>query len=181
MSKASEKEKPVLVSEKPMDYATMEAGPEMDALVAEKVMGLCTEHDLWPIHFPIQRINVHAIPQHWHCRKCGCVVTTPLAEPDLPLYSTDIAAAWQVVEKMVAKMSYEDPGFRWEGPLFKPEHNYLTAEGYPLGTTCWYVRLENEGERHWVCAESPALAICRAALMAVEKPEAEPCDSATAP
>jgi hypothetical protein len=117
----------------------MKPGRELDALIAEKVMGLFTN-----------------------------------GEPDfgytyetIPPYSTDIAAAWEVVEKMVSRMGYGDLHFLWEGPIFKPEDKYLTAEGYPLGTTCWYIRLENAGRRHIICAPTAPHAICLAALRAL--------------
>lgn len=72
---------------------TMQAGRELDALIAEKVMG-------WP-------------PKPAHAGWQGDVVPS-LADPKwvqagpdrgwemvfLPNYSTDIAAAWKVVEKM---------------------------------------------------------------------------------
>jgi hypothetical protein len=57
----------------------MTAGRELDALVAEKVMGLPK-----PIH-----------EVFWFIRY-------PHVDGPLPAYSTDIAAAWEVVEKMKA-------------------------------------------------------------------------------
>jgi hypothetical protein len=40
------------------------------------------------------------------------------------------------------------------GPHFKDAGRYLTHEGYPLGTTCWYVRLEIDGLIRLCCADS---------------------------
>lgn len=74
--------------------------------------------------------------------------------------------AWQIVENMVSRMGYLNLGFEWRGPLFKPEHHYLTNEGYPLGTTCWYVFLECNGMRYTICAKTAQNAICMAALKA---------------
>ena len=54
----------------------MKPGPELDALVAEKVMGLGND---WCLH-----VGVHP----------------PCGSPCPIDYSTDIAAAWQVVEKI---------------------------------------------------------------------------------
>ena len=85
----------------------------------------------------------------------------------LPHYSTDIAAAWEIVKLMTDRMGYNSSGFNWMGPLFKPEHHYLTQEGYPLGTTCWFVRLESDGYIQNICADTPEHAICLAALKAV--------------
>lgn len=38
---------------------------------------------------------------------------------------------------------------------FKDVEHYLTAEGYPLGTTCWYVSVEAGGWRDTCCADWP--------------------------
>lgn len=125
-----------------MDIDNLEAGPELDKLVAERVMGLvpCTH---WVDGFSTMSIihgdecdgtpylNCHdAKPGRWTKK-----------------YSTDIAAAWEVVEK------------------FKPEveicclHNgtYRAWLGAPLKT-----------EWHGFAPIAP-LAICRAALKAVIK------------
>lgn len=94
------------------------------------------------------------------------------ARDTLPHYSTDITAAWEIVKAMISRMGYNSPGFDWQGPIFKPEHHYLTREGYPLGTTCWFVRLEADGYIQNICAETPEHAICLAALKAVGYEEA---------
>jgi hypothetical protein len=78
----------------------------------------------------------------------------------------DMNTAWIVVEGMAARMGYDSPGFSWVGPLFKPEHHYLTEDGYPLGTTCWYVRLEHDGYIKNLCADTAKDAI-RLATMEV--------------
>lgn len=67
----------------------MEAGREMDALVAEKVMG-------WE--------KVHNNPVVWGDSWYGIDGDALMR---LPHYSTDIAAAWQVVEKVIAGDEYE--------------------------------------------------------------------------
>jgi hypothetical protein len=135
------------------------AGRALDALVVEKVMGWRVDYD-----------SAH----HW--TECGASMDDLVFTAsdsifhgeqrisDVPHYSTDIAAAWLVVLLMVSRMGYDNIGFAWQGPLFKPEHHYLTREGYPLGTTCWFVRIEHDGYIKGVCADTPELAICRAAL-----------------
>jgi hypothetical protein len=45
---------------------------------------------------------------------------------------------------------------------FKGPDQYLTNEGYPAGTVCWYVLLEADGLRLFVCADDPATALERA-------------------
>lgn len=92
------------------------AGRELDALVAEKVMGVETMQKLYP--------SMMAKGGAW-----------------LPHFSTDIAAAWEVVEKM-----------RREGYIFDIE----IRKDY-VGVNCEH-------------CESAPLAICLAALRAVGVP-----------
>ena len=40
------------------------------------------------------------------------------------------------------------------GPYFKPEQFYLTNEGYPLGTTCWYFIIWSNGLRELCCGDT---------------------------
>jgi hypothetical protein len=57
-------------------------------------------------------------------------------------------------------MSQRDHGKPEIGELqFKPETQYLTAEGYPLGTTCWYVIAEVNGARKYCCGDTPGDAL----------------------
>lgn len=44
---------------------------------------------------------------------------------------------------------------------YKTSTHYLTAEGWPMMTTCWYVCVEC-GFREFVAAETPELAVLRA-------------------
>lgn len=64
----------------------MTPGRELDALIAEKVMGFkveSQEEHAWGIR-PLQKVIVHYI------KDCG----------ELPAYSTDISAAWEVLERI---------------------------------------------------------------------------------
>ena len=99
---------------------SMEAGRELDALIAEKVLGY---------RWNRQHLAYQKSPVEWVF--------------NLPGYSTNISAAWKVV------MAFDSKGL--------------------------VVSLDNEGEG-WNCCigdryiegqESPELAICRAALLAV--------------
>ena len=111
----------------------MQAGRELDAMVAEKVMG-------WNI------INKHmgSPPKEtWDEDTVVCIAP-------IPHYSTDIAAAWKVVEKM---QYFQKP----------------SQMGHPLHLKyCWWVN------KWWACVESSEaleetapLAISKAALKAV--------------
>lgn len=73
-----------------MNYNNMKPGQEMDALVAEKVMG-------WTIYDPREN------PEYYE--PGGRVYGQPVGRIDdvareIPKLSTDIGAAWMVVEKM---------------------------------------------------------------------------------
>lgn len=41
-----------------------------------------------------------------------------------------------------------------EGPYFKDKESYLTNEGYPLGTTCWYYIVTAFGRIEYACAKT---------------------------
>jgi hypothetical protein len=105
------------------EILNMEAGREMDALVAEKVMGYERVPDIKPYGFG------DAWLQH---------------------YSTDIAAAWQVVGKL------ENNDFWWEASNVVPNSDPIVYE--------WkFVTVGRQGE---ACEFTAPLAICRAALLA---------------
>lgn len=137
------------------DILVMEPGRELDALVAERVMGWT---GIWT--------NGKSYMAYHPCEQ-EMSVGEAERSPIWP-YSTDIASAWGVVEKMAARMNnYPVDGFKWSGPLYKPNTHYLTSEGYPLGTVCWYVLVQNDNiGRHIVCADTSPEAICKAALLA---------------
>lgn len=103
----------------------MEAGRELDALVAEQVMGLR-------------------------------YVQGP--HPTIPRYSTDIAAAWHVVDKMGWSYCYFELGHQ-------PFDAFSDGEGgdYPV-SSYWYCSAEQEYRAE---GASPPHAICLAALKAV--------------
>jgi len=122
-----------------------QAGREMDARVAEKVMGWESVTD------ELEIAKREGVPecvdsQRWHrkqvwfngnekmaCEECGT----------LPDYSTSIAAAWEVVEKFEAMQLFRYTTGRYIACL---------ADGNSL----------HEGE-----ADTAPLAICKAALKAV--------------
>lgn len=107
-----------------MDKVEMPAGRELDALVAEKVM-------LWV---------VDRLSNHW----CGVPTNGTALPSDIPSYSTDIGAAWEVVEKMRTHSDVQVwVRFVWELPM--------SARGI-----------------HALLANLSPEAICRAALKASE-------------
>ena len=115
------------------EILNMEAGREMDALIAEKVMG-------WDVHpHRTHYINRDAKNEHPYFVICGDF------EP-----STDIAAAWQVVEKMSSRKDWD-------------EHPVCIVRNYAF-KDMWTVELRDYDFD--ATAETAPLAICRAALLA---------------
>ena len=112
---------------------TMPAGREMDALVAERVMGWYRVGAMWckgANSFAAQAEEVAGCPKIW----------TP---------STDIAAAWEVVEKLREKA-------------------WVSVTSGKTGNPC-YCEVDVVGGEIWhVTADTAPLAICRAALKLCE-------------
>ena len=116
----------------------MEAGRELDALIAEKVMG-------W---------TLVGSPEQ---QRQGCA-QPPDESPDssrghsCPYYSTDIAAALEVVEKD------DGWGFNWRLKRWAASSKPWTCTAYRI----------TDGRRFCVEAVTAPLAICLVALRAVE-------------
>lgn len=105
-------------------YWALQAGREIDALVVERVMGWkVAKPEAAALRFVTMGDTLH--PNH------------------VPHYSTDIAAAWEVVEALRARFVFE---------------MYDREDG------SYVVKFGQEVKR----ADTAPLAICRAALAAVE-------------
>lgn len=90
-----------------------------------------------------------------------------------PPYSSDIAAAWTVVEKLVRA----GDGY-FSAPHYKSTRQSLGPLGYPVGTECWYCVLNSKAfNKVVICAESAPLAICRAALVWVRTAQPVPLEN----
>ena len=128
----------------------VKAGRDLDALVAEKVMGFTVAHCL----------PVFSTQDEWYERVP--ITKDGGLERALSYYSTDIAAAWEVVGKLHGKISLQGPGTTDMG------------EGYATYGT-WTAQFQPKGEQTEVTekADTAPLAICLAALKAVgvEVPE----------
>lgn len=127
-----------------MNIDEMEAGRQLDAMIAEKVMGYA--------HPPWQAGAKTANPNgcHWSCSVCN---PAP--------FSSSIAAAWQVVEKR----SHSGVDFYLErhpnGETHWARFND-TTQGTFNADGCQDKRLGDAD------AQTAPLAICRAALKAVQ-------------
>ena len=119
-----------------MDIDTMEAGREMDALVAERVMGW--RHPDTSGHNADQML-----PPDW-------VAWNDIRS--VPPFSTDIAAAWQVLEKFLPHVRVE----------CHKDSDYTDGTG-------WHADIwADSGHGCSEGASTAPVAICRAALKAVE-------------
>ena len=141
-----------------MDYSTMEAGPEMDALVAERVMGF--RRSIGDIAGGWLRLDEknRRVWSGWldreptfHEGEDGYTYQKPLALMGGARFapSTDIAAAWEVVEKVALCWAVNITG----------------------ALTGWYVtfgNVEQPNRTYMGYAGTVSLAICRAALAVVE-------------
>lgn len=122
-----------------MNIDEMPAGRELDALVAEKVMG----------HAPCNKwtLALHPEVEGW-LKNCQCQACYPTGDP--ARYSTDIAAAWDITARM------NDAAFLLE--------RSLTANA----SWCARFGRHEDGRLIGTMtrgtASTPALAICRAAL-----------------
>jgi hypothetical protein len=113
----------------------MVASRELDAIVAEKVMGWSSTRFMNNVHRVSAR---HPVWQEF-------IV--------VPRYSTDLAAAWQVVDVLLKRNPMQD---------IHLEH--MIGTGW--GVSCCYSE-EHGGWDGWVYGETAPLAICLAALKSV--------------
>jgi hypothetical protein len=131
------------------EILNMPAGREMDALVAEKVMGLYKYYpgiamDLSGIDGKVERVN------YWWCKDLHNPHNTFV---ELKKYSVSISAAWEVVEKLKAG--------GWEFYL------EWGTNPKPWVLFC-HNPIEDISDSE---ADNITLAICRAALLAVLEEE----------
>ena len=125
-----------------MNILDMPAGPELDRLVAEKVMG-------W-----------HLAP---HPRPTPKVLMCWFNSADEPItpehginFSGNIAHAWEVVEKMGARIGLQGPG------SYDIGEEYMRFDSWACAFT-----LTSGLNSPMAFAETAPLAICRAALAAM--------------
>lgn len=135
----------------------LKAGRELDALVAEKVMGWryveSTQNRI--VHFMHPQI-IDSDSMRGELRETKR--RSSAAAKNAPAYSTDIAAAWQVVVALLNRTPQRD---------LHLQH----LDGIGWGVSCCFNKTEG-GWDGWVYANTAPLSICLAALKAVEfKPQ----------
>jgi hypothetical protein len=141
----------------------MTAGRELDALIAEKVMGkrihkVPTETHIW--RTDLDRYDVTSGDDICFADE------GPMGREPVPDYSSDIAAAWEVVEKLIA-----------DGYMFSVGSE---TDALPYFAQCWKTGGKpcNLGHDHihtiQEFAQTAPLAICLVALKAVVVNHAQP-------
>ena len=153
------------------DVLALPAGRKLDSLIAEKVMGLAwvhTRHMAWLV--PKEELpRWLGITNIKHTVGRG----NNLQEYDLAAYSSDIAAAFQVVEKMLQDRHWNATDFQLrygqygERPAPSPPPAALAAEYGPHRLNAWCCDLGEMAPPP--VGETAMLAICRASLLAVLK------------
>ncbi len=134
-----------------IDVDKLEAGLELDALVAAKVMGAAARRHNW-----VEAGYPGSLDSWTACEYCGKKITQAIEKDSCPPpYSTDIAAAWEVVELFQKRGTINLRFFQGGGP-----------------EVAWKVRIRPDILRDGdpgveEAAETAPLAICRAALKAV--------------
>lgn len=131
------------------EILNMPAGREIDALIEENIFKSVSCNN-WAIqrYYPEEWIRINSSCEHERCHPLGFV----------PRYSTDISAAWEVVEKFV-EQDCKCHIYRY-GNWNKKD-----------GKRCWQVFLGDNKYNLFPYAEADTapLAICRAALLAISK------------
>lgn len=143
----------------------LKPGRELDALIAEKVMGLTLETEIG-----FKFIEDGKEKQSWgnspeytrmkceNYKELGLYAEL-IEQKIAPHYSTDISAAWEVVEKLTEQFS---------------EHEVVVQQDKSSGHKVrWWVtfsgnRMSELGKPLWSVYDSLPMAICLAALKAVE-------------
>lgn len=120
------------------EILNMPAGREMDALIAENVMGIESVAFNDETKCPECESTMRFCGSRSWCSSCHEWIYSPYKE-----YSTDISAAWEVVEKL--------------GIIFQE-----TCIDNDKDWRCYF-------DNACASAETAPLAICRAALLAVMK------------
>ena len=137
-----------------MKQERLSPGPELDALVAERVIGL--EHRDWAPYCTAEGWHVIDSPACFEENPDGTLIDPDEFPSCLPCYSTNIAHAWEVVAAIAERL----------GLIGHNGFTLVFSEDCGKNRT-WYC----EFPEPWVSAEATTAphAICLAALKAVGK------------
>ena len=135
----------------------MKAGRELDALIAEKVMGTPKYWSVWFACSHYGNFNGLDQAQVYAEKIQGDFKAHVLPYSDEPNYSTSIEAAWEVVERLIALHFHEVQVRHWVDPF-----DAVMPQG-------WMCQCEGDNLAIAERATTAPLAICLAALKAVDK------------
>jgi hypothetical protein len=115
---------------------------KFDALIATEVMG-------WVLHLEFRDHKTYVLPDGETC----------VSEKLIPHFSTDIADAWKVADKLVE-----------DGYTFLYHHNRKDATPASVaGIAALFYRHDAVLQHDWTHADTAPLAICLAARDAIER------------
>ena len=146
---------------------TLPASRELDKMVAEKVMGwtkISTYHKKGKQGYENGKWKVELIPIYYGHTDCDDIEIVS----DIPSYSSDIGAAWTVLEKMIQRIENDvTRQFCFHPPMcdLNQDIKYKWYVFYDLNRQ---VKNDEWRDSDCVYANSAPLAICRAALAVVE-------------
>jgi hypothetical protein len=145
--------------------SNLKCGRELDKLIAESVMDLETGSIG-------DRLIVMTVGG------CGTHACQKLHPKTMPEYSTDIAAAWEVVEKLrLSGLTVDINAYPENREWLEPPYEGAKAQEWKLTKSATYymcrISKYNEDFAAWVCytedeGDSPAHAICLAALKTIK-------------
>lgn len=143
------------MTETTMNQANVEAGRELDALIADRVLGL-VPCDAWVVHSRnLSGPSFIQMPDKQCAHGGGCY---PAGFP--AAYSTNVAAAWQVVEKLREQFYVEIT----DGIPSRPRRHEWKVTLVPLDPESelplWFQRATCVGK-------SLPLTLCRTALLVI--------------
>ena len=143
----------------------MEAGRDLDALIDQRIFGRK--------HLTQEEMKAEA-ERVWEKQpQCGRFLAgfsnvgpigCPRFEMNMPRYSTDIAAAWQVVEQVLLTTNFTE--FRMKVGIFKG-HYGAGFGAYGISGNPWPPTAPGELYKVEALGSEPAHAICLAALKAL--------------
>jgi len=126
------------------EILAMEAGVKLNELIHEEIMEQCWHE--WIADIKDKRTIVGVV-----CKKCGVKQFKGYGVVGSPHYSTDISAAWHVVEKLIDIHPQGD---------FHLEH---LEDEWCCG---WCYPPSGADLNNWICGKTAPEAVCKAALVA---------------
>lgn len=147
-----------------MDFTELPPGRELDALVAEKVMGQvpCSGWRYASLGSAGGPVAMGTACEHEAGRCYPAYGSTGVDAVEGPLrYSTDIAAAWAIVDHLLTTKVADKFDVSYDG-AFWDAHFLQTRQTDTPGALCEYRNVYAE-------AKTAAYAICRAALKAIKE------------